>query len=128
MTPSELRRKLVGEGYRRLKQMYAEDKVPEYITDFDKLIMKIIDINQDVSRHIAPVIKSGGGREPEGVEQLLQSLYLQQSLQFTKDELQQIFAWQMTSTAMTGLYPGRLGVAPRLPSGDNTPDISGGTK
>lgn len=123
MTPSELRRKLVGEGYRRLKQMYAEDKVPEYITDFDKLIMRIIDINQDVSKSMTPVLQSGGGRDVEATEQLIHSLYLQQSLQFTKDELQQIFAWQMTSTAMTGLYPQRLGVAPRLPNADNTPNI-----
>jgi hypothetical protein len=123
MTPSELRRKIVGEGFRRLKQMYSEDKVPEYITDFDKLIMRIIDINTDVSKSIAPVIKSGGGRDVEAMEQLLMSLFLQNSTSFTKDELQQIFAWQMTSTAMVNLYPQRLGVAPRLPDNSNTPNI-----
>ena len=126
MNPSELRRKIVGEGFRRLQAMYAQDKIPEYITDFDKLIMRIIDINQDVSRHIAPIIKSGGGRDVEAMEQLLMSLFLQNSTQFTRDELQQIFAWQMASTAMTNLYPARLGVAPRLPDNSNTPNIEGG--
>lgn len=109
------RKKVVAIGFDRFKQQYEEGKPKRVETEFDRLIGKLLLLNKEVSDFIRPAIANGAMRDKGAFEDLLLKLYLHSMTKFSKDEMEQLCAWMLTSTAMTNLYPETLGTDPKLP-------------
>lgn len=112
MTEEE-RQRILKDGFDQFKKLAsADDPVQQGL--FDELIARIMRLNQEVKDQIRPILAAGGGKDPKALEKMVHDLYSFAFAKFSKGELEEICAWMLTSTAMEGIFPTKLGVKPKL--------------
>ena len=112
MTEEE-RQRILKDGYDKFQKLVAADNPVEQ-GKFDEIIGKILQLNQEVKEQIRPILAAGGGKDPKALEKMIHDLYAFAFAKFSKGELEEIAAWMLTSTAMEGIFPSKLGVQPKL--------------
>ena len=109
----EERCRILQAGFDKFKQA-ADTSIPSPESPFNELIGKLILLQQEVKEHIKPIIAAGGGKDPRALEVTIYKLFAHAFSKFSKQELEEIAAWMLTSTAMEGIYPTKLGVQPHV--------------
>lgn len=118
LTPSERAQLNDLAKQKFLTELDAEGR-PNRDDPFNKLMEKVGIINEHVQRYVKPILAAGGHvPTPEnklGMQATLIKLYTESFYtQCDKDELAAILGWVYTSTAMSGLFPEKLGAKPKI--------------
>lgn len=113
MTPEEQKR-IVDAGFNEFKKLVDQEVSSAERSAFDEIIGRIVSLNAEVKAHIKPILDAGGGKDSRALEHTIQKLYAHAFSKFAKQELEEIAAWMLTSCAMEGIYPNKMGVQPKL--------------